>query len=120
LIGKQIGILGMAWIGVKAGFASLPEGVGWRKIHGLSLLAAIGFTMSLFIGGLAFDNAAQVDAVKIGVLGGSLIAAVGGYLLLKTALPVEQPGQSTENNRDTLPDFMDGEPGFLDDKSEPA
>ena len=82
LIGKQIGIVGMAWIGVKAGFASLPAGVGWRKIHGLSLLAAIGFTMSLFIGGLAFDDPAQVDAVKIGVLGGSLIAALAGFFLL--------------------------------------
>ena len=120
LIGKQIGIVGMAWIGVKAGFASLPEGIGWRKIHGLSLLAAIGFTMSLFIGGLAFDNPAQVDAVKIGVLGGSLIAAVGGFLLLKSALPLEATGQAAEDSRDTLPDFMDGEPGFLDDKSEPA
>ena len=114
LIGKQIGIVGMAWIGVKAGFASLPDGVGWRKIHGLSLLAAIGFTMSLFIGGLAFDNPAQVDAVKIGVLGGSLIAALGGYFLLKSALPDEVA------DSETLPDFMDGEPGFLDDKSKPA
>ncbi len=89
LIGKQIGIVGMAWIGVKAGFASLPDGVGWRKIHGLSLLAAIGFTMSLFIGGLAFDDPSQVDAVKIGVLGGSLIAALTGFFALKSALPDE-------------------------------
>ena len=117
LIGKQIGIVGMAWIGVKAGFASLPDGVGWRKIHGLSLLAAIGFTMSLFIGGLAFDNPAQVDAVKIGVLGGSLIAALGGYFMLKAALP-DEVAEGADN--DTMPDFMDGEPGFLDDKSKPA
>ena len=89
LIGKQIGIVGMAWIGVKSGFAKLPDGVGWRKIHGLSLLAAIGFTMSLFIGGLAFDDPAQVNAVKIGVLAGSLIAALTGFFLLKAALPDE-------------------------------
>ncbi|MEO0699219.1 MAG: Na+/H+ antiporter NhaA, partial [Pseudomonadota bacterium] len=76
LIGKQIGIVGMAWISVKAGFAKLPDGIGWRKIHGLSLLAAIGFTMSLFIGGLAFEDASQVDAVKLGVLAGSLVAAL--------------------------------------------
>ena len=115
LIGKQIGIVGMAWIGVKAGFASLPEGIGWRKIHGLSLLAAIGFTMSLFIGGLAFDDPAQVDAVKIGVLGGSLIAALAGFFMLKAALP-----DAVADDSDSLPDFMDGEPGFLDDKSKPA
>ena len=89
LIGKQIGIVGMAWIGVKAGFAKLPDGVGWRKIHGLSLLAAIGFTMSLFIGGLAFEDASQVDAVKLGVLAGSLVAAVTGFFMLKSALPDE-------------------------------
>jgi len=89
LIGKQIGIVGMAWIGVKAGFATLPDGVGWRKIHGLSLLAAIGFTMSLFIGNLAFDDPAQVDAVKLGVLAGSLVAALGGFFLIRAALPDE-------------------------------
>ncbi|MEM1197398.1 MAG: Na+/H+ antiporter NhaA [Pseudomonadota bacterium] len=89
LVGKQIGIVGMAWIGVKAGFAKLPDGVGWRKIHGLSLLAAIGFTMSLFIGGLAFEDAAQVDAVKLGVLAGSLVAALTGFFALKSALPDE-------------------------------
>ncbi|MEL6738881.1 MAG: Na+/H+ antiporter NhaA, partial [Pseudomonadota bacterium] len=91
LIGKQIGIMGMSWIAVKAGFATLPEGIGWRKIHGLSLLAAIGFTMSLFIGGLAFEDPAQVDAVKIGVLAGSLVAALSGFFLIKAALPDEAP-----------------------------
>ncbi|MDY7096732.1 MAG: Na+/H+ antiporter NhaA [Pseudomonadota bacterium] len=114
LIGKQVGIMGMAWIAVKTGFAKLPDGVGWRKIHGLSLLAAIGFTMSLFIGGLAFDNSAQVDAVKVGVLAGSLIAAFGGFFLLKSALPDEAPVDEVEENRETLPDFNDGEPGFFE------
>ena len=103
LIGKQIGIVGMAWIGVKAGFASLPAGVGWRKIHGLSLLAAIGFTMSLFIGGLAFDDPAQVDAVKIGVLGGSLIAALAGFFLLKAALPDEVADGGVNDGGDEAP-----------------
>lgn len=87
LIGKQIGIVGFSWIAVKAGIAQLPEGVGWRKIHGLSLLAAIGFTMSLFIGNLAFTDPAMIDAVKVGVLSGSLVAAIGGYVLIRLALP---------------------------------
>ncbi|MEM1052351.1 MAG: Na+/H+ antiporter NhaA [Pseudomonadota bacterium] len=87
LIGKQIGILGFAFIAVKAGIAKLPEGVGWRKMHGLSLLAAIGFTMSLFIGNLAFTDPALIDAVKLGVLSGSLIAALAGFFLLRSALP---------------------------------
>ena len=82
IIGKQVGIVGFAWVAVRSGFARLPKNVGWRHIHGLSLLAGIGFTMSLFIGNLAFESPEQIDAVKIGVLGGSLIAALAGYILL--------------------------------------
>ncbi len=87
LIGKQIGIFGFAWLAVKAKLATLPDEVNWRQIHGLSLLAAIGFTMSLFIGNLAFATPEQIDAVKLGVLSGSTIAAIAGYLLLKGSLP---------------------------------
>lgn len=89
LIGKQVGIFGFAYLAVRVGLAKLPEGIGWRQLHGVSLLAAIGFTMSLFIGGLAFADPAQVDAVKLGVLSGSLIAAVAGFALLRTTLPRE-------------------------------
>ena len=97
LIGKQIGIFGFAFLAVKTGLARLPENVGWRQVHGVSLLAAIGFTMSLFIGNLAFDSAAQVDAVKIGVLSGSVIAALAGFFLLKAGLPAaaETRGEQT-------------------------
>lgn len=89
LIGKQLGIFGFAWLAIRMGLAKLPDAVSWRQLHALSLLAAIGFTMSLFIGNLAFADPATVDAVKIGVLGGSLIAALAGYLLLDRALPRE-------------------------------
>ena len=108
LIGKQVGIWGTAWLGVKAGFAKLPDGVNWRLLHGLSLLAAIGFTMSLFVGGLAFNDPAQIDSVKIGVLAGSLIAAVTGFFLLKVALPENVSAAQLDENRETLPDFNDG------------
>lgn len=87
LLGKQIGIVGFAWVAVKAGLATLPENVGWKQVHAASLLAAIGFTMSLFIGNLAFADPAQIDAVKIGVLSGSLVAALAGYALLRGTLP---------------------------------
>ena len=94
LVGKQIGIFGFAWAAVKTGLARLPEDVNWRQLHALSLLAAIGFTMSLFIGNLAFADPVQVDAVKLGVLAGSTIAALAGYLMLRAALPAEAPSES--------------------------
>ena len=94
LIGTQVGILGFAWLAVKTRIASLPQGVSWRQIHGLSLFAAIGFTMSLFIGNLAFVSAEQVDAVKLGVLSGSTIAAITGFFLLRSALPTAEEAQA--------------------------
>ncbi len=101
LIGKQIGILGFAWLAVKTGMARLPDKVNWRQIHGLSLFAAIGFTMSLFIGNLAFASPEQVDAVKLGVLSGSTIAAIAGFFLLKSALPEEaEAAESAESASD--------------------
>lgn len=95
LFGKQIGIVGFAWVAVKAGIVQLPEGVGWRNIHGLSLLAAIGFTMSLFVGNLAFTDPALIDAVKLGVLSGSLVAAFAGFFILKATLPEEAEADET-------------------------
>ena len=105
LIGKQIGIVGFAFIAVKAGIAKLPDNVGWRKIHGLSLLAAIGFTMSLFIGNLAFTDQAQIDAVKLGVLSGSLVAAFAGFFMLKAALPDEDPNKVKD--KDAAPAYAE-------------
>ena len=89
LIGKQVGIFGFGWLAIKAGVTEMPEDVNFRQLHAMSLLAAIGFTMSLFIGGLAFDDPALMNQVKIGVLSGSIIAAVAGYFLLSRALPRE-------------------------------
>ncbi|MFZ1741987.1 MAG: Na+/H+ antiporter NhaA [Pontixanthobacter sp.] len=85
LIGKQLGIFGFAWIAVKTGVASLPAGISWLQIWGLSLIAGIGFTMSLFIGNLAFASADQIAAVKLGVLVGSIISALAGVLILRAA-----------------------------------
>ena len=82
LVGKQLGIVGLAWLAVKSGIARLPDGVGWLQVWGLSLIAGIGFTMSLFIGNLAFADPAQINAVKLGVLSGSVIAALAGVLIL--------------------------------------
>jgi Na+:H+ antiporter, NhaA family len=81
-LGKQIGIFGSVWAAVKLGIAQRPARASWQQVYGVSLLCGIGFTMSLFIGGLAFTDPAVTDAVKIGVLMGSIASAVVGYGVL--------------------------------------
>jgi NhaA family Na+:H+ antiporter len=82
-IGKQIGVFGFAWLAVRSGYAQLPELSNWRQLYGIAMLCGIGFTMSLFIGALAFSSAPELgDATKIGVLAGSLVSALAGSLLL--------------------------------------
>ena len=83
-LGKQIGIVGGVWLAERLGIARRPKGVRWGQLYGVALLAGIGFTMSLFIGGLGFPGDAKMqDAVKIGVLAGSIISAVAGFLVLR-------------------------------------
>nr|WP_116091084.1 Na+/H+ antiporter NhaA [Sphingomonas crusticola] len=84
-VGKQIGVLGSVWLAIKCGLAAKPAEASWAQIYGIALLCGIGFTMSLFIGGLAFRNPILVDEVKIGVLLGSLLSAAAGYTLLRIA-----------------------------------
>ncbi len=84
-IGKQIGVFGAVWLTIKAGLARRPEGAGWVHIYGLSLLAGIGFTMSLFIGMLSFSDPQHAAGVRIGVMTGSLLSAIVGYAVLRLA-----------------------------------
>jgi NhaA family Na+:H+ antiporter len=83
-LGKQIGVFGAAWLAVKSNFAKLPQGASWSWIYGISLLCGVGFTMSLFIGTLAFNGADQTNAVlvRFGVLVGSFASGLLGYLVL--------------------------------------
>lgn len=85
VIGKPVGIAGFSWLAVRAGVASLPSGVNWRMLAGAGVLGGIGFTMALFIAGLAFTDAALLDSAKVGVLTASLIAGVVGWMLLRSA-----------------------------------
>jgi Na+:H+ antiporter, NhaA family len=82
--GKQIGIFGATFAAVKFGISPLPKQVNWPLVYGISILAGIGFTMSLFIGKLAFTDTLLLDEVKIGVLAGSLLSTVWGILYLRT------------------------------------
>jgi len=88
IIGKQVGVFGFSLAAVKLGLAKLPSDINWRLIYGTSILCGIGFTMSLFISTLAFDTSIADDAVsaRIGILVGSFIAAIAGYLILKSSL----------------------------------
>lgn len=84
-IGKQIGVFGATFLAVKAGIARRPEGTNWAHIYGVACLTGIGFTMSLFIGMLAFDARDSLDQVRIGVLAGSILSAITGVVALKLA-----------------------------------
>src|SRR4051812_32191235 len=85
--GKQIGVFLTTWAAVKLKWADGPENASWAQVYGVSLLCGIGFTMSLFVGLLAFPTSPELqDAVKIGVLSGSVISAVAGALVLLTGL----------------------------------
>ena len=96
-VGKQVGVFVFAWFAVFLGLARLPAGVTWSQIYGAAILCGIGFTMSLFIGSLAFEQVpAGVEMNdRLGILVGSLVSAVAGYLFLKAVLPA-----ATEQRQD--------------------
>ena len=90
VVGKQLGVFTFAWLAVKLGLARLPGGVDFKQVYGVAIICGIGFTMSLFIGMLAFENASPGEVIvtdRLGVLSGSLISAIVGYVVLHVALP---------------------------------
>jgi NhaA family Na+:H+ antiporter len=84
-LGKPLGILLFSWLAVKLRLSPLPADINWKYIGGAGLLGGIGFTMSIFITLLAFDDALTIDHAKIMVLIASLISGVAGFLVLKWA-----------------------------------
>jgi len=85
VLGKQLGVTVAAWLAVRSGMTDLPEGVGWRHIYGAGWLAGIGFTMALFVADLAFADAGEgglLTSAKLGILVASLLAGIGGWLIL--------------------------------------
>jgi Na+:H+ antiporter, NhaA family len=95
LIGKPVGIVLLSWLAVRAGLAKLPDGVGWKALVGAGCLAGIGFTMALFIAGLALTGS-LLDTAKIGILSGSVLSAALGMVLLLLTLPKVSPDSATK------------------------
>ena len=91
VLGKQLGVILASWIPVRLGWAELPAGVSWKHLYGVSWLAGIGFTMSLFITNLAFAEPHLVEQAKTGILLASLIAGAVGYRLLAGGAEKEKP-----------------------------
>ncbi|MDO6459944.1 Na+/H+ antiporter NhaA [Granulosicoccaceae sp. 1_MG-2023] len=87
-IGKQVGVFAFCWLAIRYGWASLPRGINWINLYGGALLCGIGFTMSLFIGSLAFEQSTvnQVFDERLGIILGSLLSGVLGYVVLRLTL----------------------------------
>jgi NhaA family Na+:H+ antiporter len=91
VVGKLVGISAFSWLSVRMGWATLPQDVGWRAMAATAMLAGIGFTMSLFIAGLAFPDPAILEQAKIGILFASTVAGVLGFVMLKRVLSASAP-----------------------------
>jgi NhaA family Na+:H+ antiporter len=87
-LGKQVGIMLVSWLAVRAGLAVLPPELRWRQLYGAAWLGGIGFTMSLFIADLAFAHAALLSSAKLGILAASVVSGLVGWLILRGAHPV--------------------------------
>lgn len=96
VIGKPVGIVGAAWIAVKLGIATLPKGVNWGHMLGLGFLGGIGFTVSLFITDLAFEDATAVATAKIAILLASTAAAAAGAIILKLSTKNADIGEASD------------------------
>lgn len=90
--GKQIGIFGLCWLAIKMGMAKLPQGVSWLSLYGTAALCGIGFTMSLFIGSLAFEetNVNLLFDERLGIIVGSLVSGLVGFFILRYSLPKKE------------------------------
>ena len=109
-LGKQVGIFGAVWLLVRLGLAGRLQGATWLQVYGVSLLCGIGFTMSLFIGALAFpERPLLIDEAKIGVLLGSFLSAVTGYLVLRFAPAAPRLGDEADDESD-IDEYRTGAP----------
>ncbi|MCZ6486774.1 MAG: Na+/H+ antiporter NhaA, partial [Gammaproteobacteria bacterium] len=95
-VGKQLGVFGLCWLVIQLGLTSLPKGVSWTSLYGTAALCGVGFTMSLFIGSLAFEETGVnlLFDERLGIIIGSLLSGIAGYLILRVSLPaIIPPGE---------------------------
>ena len=88
-IGKQLGVMMMCWLIFKLGISTMPKGMNFKQIYGAALLCGVGFTMSLFIGGLAFAGETPLFDERLGIIMGSIVSGIAGYMMLKATLKDE-------------------------------
>ena len=95
-IGKQLGVMIMCWLIFKLGISTMPRGMNFKQIYGAALLCGVGFTMSLFIGGLAFAGETPLFDERLGIIMGSIVSGITGYLMLKATLKDEVSNTSVD------------------------
>ena len=95
-IGKQVGVMLMCWLIFKLGISTMPKGMNFKQIYGAALLCGVGFTMSLFIGGLAFGGTTPLFDERLGIIMGSIVSGIAGYLMLKATLKEEVSNTSVD------------------------
>ncbi|MFC6381777.1 Na+/H+ antiporter NhaA [Psychrobacter glacincola] len=88
-IGKQLGVMMMCWLIFKLGISTMPKGMNFKQVYGAALLCGVGFTMSLFIGGLAFAAETPLFDERLGIIMGSIVSGIAGYMMLKATLKDE-------------------------------
>jgi NhaA family Na+:H+ antiporter len=93
-LGKQLGVFLICWLVIRSGIARMPQGANWGSLYGVSALCGVGFTMSLFVGSLAFESSGTdmhtVFDERLGIIVGSLASGILGYLVLHKSLPATQ------------------------------
>ena len=98
-IGKQIGVMFACWLIFKLGISKMPNGMNFKQIYGAALLCGVGFTMSLFIGGLAFGGGSPLFDERLGIIMGSIVSGVAGYIMLKVTLKEDISSTSVDLTR---------------------
>jgi NhaA family Na+:H+ antiporter len=114
-IGKQLGVFGAIWAADRIGLARKPEVLRWSHIYGAALLCGVGFTMSLFIGELAFTDRVLIDEAKIGTLLGSVLSGIAGTILLAMAKPIGESERDREEAAEVFGEDADEDPTVCND-----